>query len=111
MTSSFAIRFAGPEDAEAIARMLADLAETMGDGAKFASTPNIIHRYGFSADALFLVLIADGSGLSLFFRIFRPHADDRASMCRTCGSTPLREDKISTRDCSLLLRHMLSVVS
>lgn len=70
MTNSVDIRLAGPEDAEAITRMLADLADTMGDGAIFASTPGIIHRYGFSADALFSVLIADGSGLSLFFPHF-----------------------------------------
>ncbi|WP_299867311.1 GNAT family N-acetyltransferase [uncultured Hoeflea sp.] len=70
MTNSVDIRLAGPEDAEVIARMLTSLAETIGDGAKFASTPDIIRRYGFSADALFLVLIADGSGLSLFFPHF-----------------------------------------
>jgi len=70
VTNSYGIRLAEPEDAEAISQMLANLAESMGDGAVFASTPEIIRRYGFGADSLFSVMIAEGAGLSLFFPHF-----------------------------------------
>jgi len=70
VTSSYEIRLAGRDDAEAITQMLANLADAMGDGAVFASTPEIIHRYGFMADALFSVMIAEDAGLSLFFPHF-----------------------------------------
>lgn len=67
MPQSHDIRLAGPEDAETIAQMLASLASDLGDGARFASTPDSIRRDGFSADPLFSVMIAGGVGLSLFF--------------------------------------------
>lgn len=70
VTSSYEIRLAGPDDAEAITQMLANLADAMGDGVEFASTPDLIRRYGFDADALFSVMIAQDAGLSLFFPHF-----------------------------------------
>jgi len=66
------VRLATPEDADAIAAMLARLADETGDGARFASTPATIRAHGFGPGALFETMIAGpGSaaiGLALFFR-------------------------------------------
>lgn len=68
------IRLATVLDAEAIAAMLARLAKETGDGARFASTPEIIRAHGFGPQALFDTLIAErdgvGVGLAVFFRHF-----------------------------------------
>lgn len=68
------VRLATPEDAEAVAEMLARLAEETGDGARFASTPETIRRHGFGPDALFETLIAedrgDRAGVAVFMRQF-----------------------------------------
>jgi GNAT superfamily N-acetyltransferase len=68
------IRAATPDDATAIATMLARLADETGDGARFASTPDTIRAYGFGPEAYFHTLIAerDGApaGLALYFRHF-----------------------------------------
>lgn len=70
MTGSIDIRLAAPEDSEAITEMLACLADELGDGMSFASTPALIRQYGFGPKALFSVMLAESEGLSLFFPHF-----------------------------------------
>lgn len=70
MPASYNIRLAVPDDAEEITEMLASLAEAMGDGAVFASTPDAIRQHGFGPNPLFFVMMAQGAGLSLFFPHF-----------------------------------------
>ena len=68
------IRLATPADAEAVATMLARLAEETGDGARFASTPATIRAHGFGPDALFETLVAESrarlTGVAVFVRHF-----------------------------------------
>lgn len=68
------IRPATPDDADAIATMLAHLADETGDGAHFASTPDTIRAYGYGPEAFFETLIAEREGaavgLALYFRHF-----------------------------------------
>ncbi len=70
MTRSRDIRLATVDDAETITELLACLAQEMGDGGVFASTPEAIRHYGFGPNALFLVMLAESDGLSLFFPHF-----------------------------------------
>jgi len=66
-------RLATPNDAPEIARMLALLADDLGDRDAFSSTPDLIRQHGFGADALFHTVIAEADvpvGLALFFPHF-----------------------------------------
>ncbi len=68
------IRLATPQDAEAVAAMLARLATETGDGARFASTTETIRTHGFGPDALFETLISETrgrpDGVAVFVRHF-----------------------------------------
>jgi ribosomal protein S18 acetylase RimI-like enzyme len=69
-----AIRRATGEDAPAIADMLQQLAEHVGDGAVFKSDTETIRQYGFGAEPLFFCAIAERDktprGLALYFPYF-----------------------------------------
>lgn len=67
------IRLARPDDAASIAGMLRQLAESTGDGARFASTPAIIGEHGFGPDARFTALVADDDGDLVGLALFFPH--------------------------------------
>ena len=66
-------RLALPEDAADIARMLALLAQDLGDGDVFSSTPEIIEKHGFGPDAMFHSVIAEKDGRSVGLALFLPH--------------------------------------
>lgn len=67
------IRLATPQDAEAIAAMLARLADETGDGARFASTPETILAHGFGPGALFETLIGEHIGAPAGVAVFVRH--------------------------------------
>lgn len=72
--SAVSIRHATVKDAPDIAKMLGDLAQTLGDGDAFSSTGEIITKHGFGARPMFEVMIAQSNGnavgLALFFAHF-----------------------------------------
>ncbi len=67
-------RLALPKDAADIARMLALLAQDLGDGDVFSTTQATIQQHGFGPEPMFHTLIAEiagqSVGLALFFRHF-----------------------------------------
>ena len=67
------VRLATPDDAEAVAEMLARLADETGDGARFASTPETIRKHGFGPDALFETLIGERNGQPAGVAVFVRH--------------------------------------
>ena len=67
------VRLATPEDAEAIAAMLARLAEETGDGDRFASTAETIRVHGFGAGALFGSFVAEEAGSPAGVAVFVRH--------------------------------------
>ena len=67
------VRLATPEDAAAIAAMLARLADETGDGARFASTAETIRVHGFGAAALFGSFVAEEAGAPAGVAVFVPH--------------------------------------
>lgn len=67
------VRLATPEDAAAIAAMLARLADETGDGARFASTPETIVVHGFGAAALFGTFLAEHAGRPAGVAVFVRH--------------------------------------
>lgn len=68
------IRLARAADAGAIAWMLGQLAEELGDGAEFATTEETVRQHGFGPHASFQTILADTAdsplGMALFFRHF-----------------------------------------
>lgn len=68
------IRSATADDAPVIAKMLGHLADELGDGDVFSSTPEIIAQHGFGKQAMFHVVIAqqgdDAVGFALYFAHF-----------------------------------------
>jgi len=68
------IRQAKAADAPVIAKMLHSLANDLGDGNVFASSNEIILRYGFGQTSMFDVVIAEfkgeAVGLALYFAHF-----------------------------------------
>ncbi|MDQ2091824.1 GNAT family N-acetyltransferase [Marimonas arenosa] len=68
------IRLAHPENAPAIAAMLARLAEELGESDHFSTTAGTISAHGFGPSAAFSTMIAGPAdaltGLALFFRHF-----------------------------------------
>ena len=73
MTARVVIREAVPEDAEVMARMLHRLAETLGDGAVFASDAETLRTHGFGPDARFRGLIAEAAGAPVGLVLYFPH--------------------------------------
>ncbi len=67
------IRRATPDDAVAVAEMLARLADETGDGARFASTPETIRAHGFGPGALFESLVAEHGGRPAGVAVFVRH--------------------------------------
>lgn len=73
MTDGIRIRPARLDDAGAICAMLAELAQELGLGARFASTEAVIRRHGFGPQARFSTLLAEAEapvGLALYFPHF-----------------------------------------
>ena len=72
--STASIRLAGSGDAGAIAWMLGQLAQELGDGSVFSSTEETVRHHGFGPQASFETMIADTidapQGMALFFRHF-----------------------------------------
>ncbi|WP_161594605.1 GNAT family N-acetyltransferase [Marimonas lutisalis] len=74
MSGGLTIRPARESDAGAIADMLGKLADYLGDGEAFSTTPETVRRHGFGDGAAFGVLIAEAGGamqgMALYFRHF-----------------------------------------
>jgi len=60
--SDIAIRIAGPQDVDAVHRMIVALARDTGVESKVSSTPADFLRFGFGDEALFAILIAEKGG-------------------------------------------------
>ncbi|MCB1349527.1 MAG: GNAT family N-acetyltransferase [Maritimibacter sp.] len=67
------VRLATPDDAAAIAAMLALLAAETGDGDRFASTPETIRVHGFGPGALFETFVAEHAGAPAGVAVFVRH--------------------------------------
>ncbi len=77
MTDGLHIRPGAPGDAEAIAGMLAALADELGESGRCFSTPQTVRRDGFGPDAAFTCQLAvreaEPLGLALFLRYYSTH--------------------------------------
>lgn len=67
------IRQAKATDSSVITNMLHSLANDLGDGDVFASTSEIILRYGFGQTSMFDVVIAEFDGEAVGFALFFAH--------------------------------------
>ncbi len=67
------IRQATANDAPVIAKMLAHLADELGDGDLFSTTSKIIAQHGFGKHAMFHVVIAELDGDAVGFALYFAH--------------------------------------
>lgn len=67
------IRPAGADDAPLVANLLGRLADDLGDGEAFATTPEILTRHGFTPSPLFHALIAWEGEQAVGLIFYFPH--------------------------------------